>query len=270
MSVVLVHGMPMTSALWRPLLEHVERDDVIPVDLPGFRDPPPPGWRGTKEEYVDWLARQIELEYERAGPVHVVGHDWGCLLVLRVASLRPELFRSVAAGNGPIDPHWPHHALWRVWNHLGAGERWMDELDPDAISAGLATAGLPQDVARSHSWRNAWNREITLTLYRSATDIGHEWADDLAKIVVPSLLLWGQLDLIVSVEFGRRMAARIGAELVTLDAHHFWPAEKPAEAAAVLQRHWRRAEAGPQTILTQSLPEWFSEPWRHPPRPGPT
>lgn len=259
MTVMFVHGMPMTSALWQQVIDHVDRDDVVALDLPGFREPPPAGWTGTKDDYVAWLIEQIEAERARTGPVHIVGHDWGCLLVLRAASLRPELLRSVAAGNGPIDPRWPLHGVWRVWNQEGAGERWMEQLDPESFTSVLLMSGMPEDVARTHSWQHAWNREITLTLYRSATNIGQEWANDLANIVVPSMLIWGERDLIVSVEFARRMATRMGAELVTLDANHFWPAEQPAAAAAALQRLWARAELMPETILTQSIPEFSSE-----------
>jgi pimeloyl-ACP methyl ester carboxylesterase len=253
MTVMFVHGMPMTSTLWRPVCDHLDRDDVVTLDLPGFREPPPPGWRGDKDEYVEWLLRQIEAEHARTGPVHLVGHDWGCLLTLRAASLRPELLRSVAAGNGPIDPHWPLHAHWQVWNQEGVGERWMDEFDPNRFTATMIAGGMPEDVARDHTWHHPWNRAITLTLYRSAANIGREWADDLANIVVPSMLIWGERDLVVSVEFGRRMAVRMGAELVTLDAQHFWPAERPVEAAAALQRLWVRAESSPTTILTQTV-----------------
>jgi len=250
----------MTGALWQPMIDLLDRDDVIALDLPGFKDPPPDGWVATKEAYVDWLIARIEEEYERSGPVHLVGHDWGCLLSLRAASLRPDLLRSVAAGNGPIDPHWPLHALWTVWNQAGDGERWMDELDVDALVAMFAAnAGMPPEVASQMSWRNPWNRGVTLSLYRSATNVGREWVDDLARIVIPSLIIWGELDLIVPVEAGRRMAARMGARVVTLDAHHFWPAERPKEAAEALQRHWQRAEAAPTTILHQSLPEWFKQ-----------
>ena len=89
--------------------------------------------------------------------------------------------------------------------------------------------------------------------------MGREWGPDLRKIVIPSMLLWGARDLIVPIEFGRRMATRMGAEVVALDAGHFWPAERPAEAARELSRHWDRAESSPQTILTQGAQEFQSD-----------
>ena len=251
-TVVLVHGVPATAELWTPLRERLEANrKVVALDLPGFATPPPDGWRGTKEDYAGWLAGEVEKVVATDGPVHLVGHDWGCLLTCRVASLHPELLRSFAFGNGPIDEKWPHHALWATWNVLGEGERWMDELDIEGIDSMLTGMGMPAEMAARNAWHHDWNRRITLTLYRSAINVGREWGPDLADIVVPSMAIWGDLDLIVPIEFGRRMATRMGAEVVALPAHHFWPCERPAEAAAALQRLWDRTENSPETILTQ-------------------
>jgi pimeloyl-ACP methyl ester carboxylesterase len=211
----------------------------------------------VKERYVDWIVEQLEPLVERDGPVHLVGHDWGCLLSLRVASLRPELLRSIAAGNGPIDEDWPLHAFWDRWNVPGEGERFMDEvLTPEVSVAMMKSIGLPDELAEHNTWVVPGGKDVTLSLYRSATHVGREWGPDLRKIVIPSMLVWGARDLIVPIEFGRRMATRMGAEVVALDAGHFWPAERPAEAAAVLSRHWERAESSPQTILTQGAQEF--------------
>ena len=251
-TVILVHGVPTTAQLWDGVIASLDGSRrIIALDLPGFAEPPPPGWRGVKEEYVEWLIAQIEAVAAEDGPVHLVGHDWGCLLACRAASLRPELLRSFAFGNGPIDEDWPLHGAWATWNIPGEGERWMDALDVDAMAGSLLAGGMTPEVAAAISWRNDWNRAITLSLYRSATMVGKEWAADLPKIVIPSLALWGLHDLIVPIEFGRRMAVRMGAEVVGIEAGHFWPAQLPGVAASELQRHWTRAESSPYTILTQ-------------------
>src|SRR5688572_15297609 len=41
MTAVLVHGNPETHAIWRPLVERLERDDVVTPQLPGFGAPAP-------------------------------------------------------------------------------------------------------------------------------------------------------------------------------------------------------------------------------------
>src|ERR1700740_2518276 len=153
MPVLFVHGVPNTSRLWNSVLQHLDRQDEIEaVDLPGFRSEPPLGWVPRKESYVDFVLERIEALHARGGPVHLVGHDWGCLLALRAASLRPELLRSVAAGNGPIDEHYPLHSLWRTWCTPGAGERMMDRiLEAKGMPDGLIRQGFPAEDAEQNS-----------------------------------------------------------------------------------------------------------------------
>ena len=253
MPVLFVHGVPATSRLWRPILDLIQRnDEVEAVDLPGFAAEPPQGWVAQKENYVQFVIDKLEALHARGGPVHLVGHDWGCLLSLRAASLRPELLRSVAAGNGPMDEHWPLHGMWREWMVPGKGEALMERIVAGGgIPDTLARMGFPPEDAKHNSFAYPGNGKRILDLYRSAVDIGRAWTPDLARIVVPSMLIWGERDTVVPIEIGRRMANRIGAELVALQADHFWPYEKPHDAVAALQRLWARSETRPHTILTQ-------------------
>jgi pimeloyl-ACP methyl ester carboxylesterase len=253
MPVLFVHGVPATSRLWAKVRSLIKRDDEVEApDLPGFAAEPPAGWVAAKESYVDFVISRLEALHARGGPVHLVGHDWGCLLALRAASLRPELLRSVAAGNAPIDPHWPLHNLWRAWMIPGKGEAVADALvNSPTMRDSLVRMGFSQDDADHNAFVYPGNSRRVMELYRSAPNIGTEWAEDLARIIVPSMLIWGEKDLVVPVEIGRRMATRIGAEFVTLDAGHFWPYQAPEQAVAYLERLWSRAESSPHTILTQ-------------------
>ena len=254
MAVMFVHGVPASSGLWREVIRLVDRkDEVVAVDLPGMVTPPPPGWVADKDNYVWWLIGEIEALVQRnGGPIHLVGHDWGCLLTLRAASLRPELLRSVAAGNAPIDPHWPLHAWWQVWNEPGIGEDSLRTLLAPHAAQLMQSHGFTPEDAAACAFVTPFGQASILSLYRSARTIGADWSEDLAKIVVPSMLIWGIHDLVVPVEIGRRMATRMGAELVELESEHFWPYQQPAEAAAALTRLWTRAERSNATILTQS------------------
>ena len=260
MTVIMVHGFPMTHHLWDPVVEALGDlgEEIISLDLPGFARPAAPGWPGTKEAYVEWLLGEVTTAAETTGPVHLVGHDWGCLLSLRVAMLRPDLLRTVAAGNGPIDEHYPLHNNWREWAQPGVGERAMNAVTDDAIREGWAPAlGIPADrLEQTVSFFTPGNRDLGLKLYRSAVYVGREWAPDLPKIVVPSLILWGEQDMIVPVMFGRRMAARIGAEVVTLPAEHFWQFTCPELGAAALRRHWEQFAAyePPKSLKRTALP----------------
>src|SRR5688500_11380650 len=73
MTVVFVHGVPETSALWNGVRAHLD-GDALAVGLPGFGTPRPAGFGATKDEYAQWLAGELR---RLGGPVDLVGHDWG-------------------------------------------------------------------------------------------------------------------------------------------------------------------------------------------------
>ena len=45
MTAVLVHGVPETPALWKPLIGNLERTDIVTPALPGFLTDRPAGLR---------------------------------------------------------------------------------------------------------------------------------------------------------------------------------------------------------------------------------
>jgi pimeloyl-ACP methyl ester carboxylesterase len=238
MPAVLVHGVPDTHRLWDKMRAHLARRDVVAPDLPGFGAPTPAGFVPTKESYVDWLVGEIE----RAGePVDLVGHDWGSLLVQRVVSLRPDLIRTWACGNGPIDREYVWHDLAQQWQTPGVGEAIMEVMGGDAMVDGLVGGGVPAaDAPGVVAHIDARMKECILGLYRSAVRVGAEWEEDVARITRPGLVLWGRDDPYVAPRFAERLAARVHGELHFFDGcGHFWPHERPAEAAAVLERFWR-------------------------------
>src|SRR5688572_15701121 len=93
MTVVFVHGIPETPAIWAPLRARLRRPSVA-LALPGFSAPRPAGFRGTKDAYAAWLVDRLR---EVEGPVDLVGHDLGGLLTMRVASTADVPLRSFVA-----------------------------------------------------------------------------------------------------------------------------------------------------------------------------
>jgi pimeloyl-ACP methyl ester carboxylesterase len=247
MPVALLHGVPETSALWDPLRSHLRshlhRPDVVALQLPGFGCPRPDGFGATKEEYVQWLVG--ELERPRAGgPVDLVGHDWGGGLVVRLVSIRPDLVRSwVTDAAGIAEPGFRWHRFARIWQTPGEGEEFFERLlaQPLEERAGLFESfGVPHDRALvMATWVDPTMAECILALYRSATDVGREWAPDFREVPAPGLVLLPSEDPFLSAGAARNAALRAAASVADLEGlGHWWMLQDPAEGAATLERFW--------------------------------
>ena len=241
MPAVLVHGVPDTHHLWDKVRARLARRDVLAPDLPGFGVSVPPGFVPTKESYAAWLVAEIERVGE---PVDLVGHDWGSLLVQRVVSLRPDLIRTWACGNGPIDREYVWHDMAQQWQTPEVGEAIMAMMPSgELLAEGLAASGIPaEDAAGMASRFDDRMKACILPLYRSAIRVGEEWEDDVARIDRPALILWSREDPYVAPRFAERLAARVRGQLVFIEGcGHHWPLERPDEAAAALERFWASA-----------------------------
>jgi len=236
MPAVLVHGVPDTHRVWDKLRSHLSRRDVVTPSLPGFGVGLPPGFDASKDAYASWLIDEIE----RIGsPVDLVGHDWGCNLTLRVASLRPDLVRTLACGDAGLDREYVWHEVAQQWQTPGVGETMMALMTGDMLAEGLAAAMPAEDARIVAAHVDDRMKDCILRLYRSAIRIGDDWEDDLARITSPVLVLWSRDDPYIEPRFADRLAARVGGEVAFMEGcGHWWPYERPAEAAAALARFW--------------------------------
>ena len=237
MPAIFVHGVPDTDRVWRLVSPLLGRDDVTCLRLPGFGGQLPSGFDATKDAYEEWLVARIETQ---DAPVDLVGHDWGALLALRAASLRPTLVRSWAVGGAPLDAAYVWHEAAQRWQTPDVGERVMERLTPSVLDGALTAAGVPpEDATAAATHFDETMKRAILGLYRSAIKVGEEWEPDLARIAAPGLVLWGEKDPYAGPEWGRRLAERTGARLVVFaGCSHWWPLERPQETAAELRALW--------------------------------
>jgi len=243
MPAAFVHGVPDTQQVWDAVIARLDRKDVVTLSLPGFGCPVPQGFNATKEAYVDWLLAELAA---LTGPIDLVGHDWGGLLVVRAVSVRPGTVRSWAAGAAPLDREYVWHQAAQAWQTPGRGERVMAGLTAETLQAALVGAGVPApDAAKAGGKLDATMKRCILDLYRSAVHAGAEWEDDLRRVSAPGLVLWGEKDPYASVEFGARLAERTGAHFVPFaGCSHWWQLEHPADVADELQRFWSAPDRG--------------------------
>jgi pimeloyl-ACP methyl ester carboxylesterase len=78
-----------------------------------------------------------------------------------------------------------------------------------------------------------------LDLYRSAVDVGKEWAPDFVDIPKPGLVLIASEDPFLAVAQAKSAAARVGARVAPLDGvGHWWMLQDPVRSAAALREFW--------------------------------
>ncbi|MDX3387020.1 alpha/beta hydrolase [Streptomyces niveiscabiei] len=244
MTVVFVHGVPETAALWDRLRQRLGRESVA-VGLPGFGTERPAGFGGGKDAHAEWLAARLR---ELPGPVDLVGHDWGALLTYRVATAYDVPLRSWAADvAGVLHPAYVWHEFARIWQTPGDGEAWFDNLRatphdaPGSIAAVLRAQGVREDDARSlqEGIDEAMGQEI-LGLYRSATpNLYADWGPGLRETPAPGLVLHPAGDLYDDRDAGAEVARMLGARVRVLDGvGHQWPLQDPDQAVDVLRAFW--------------------------------
>lgn len=242
--IIFVHGVPDTPALWQPLISALglKPEEWQAPALPGFGSPVPKGFPCTKDAYTDWLIAQIE---RAGGPVHLVGHDWGALLVLRAACLRPELVSSWCVTNAVIDPQYRGHQTARIWATPIMGELSMLAIrNPARIEQALITGGMPAALAKTEVPHiDKTMRQSILKLYRSATGLRFSgpWVDDLAKLPRRGQLFWGETDAFVQLDVAERFSRQHNFPLdIERGAGHWACHERATQFAGVLREHWGR------------------------------
>jgi len=243
MTIVLVHGVPETDVIWRPMLKELGRDDVISLSPPGFGAPAPERFGASWVEYRDWLISELE---GIGHPVHVVGHDWGGVHSLNAVLTRPDLFLSWTIDvMGGYDPEYVWHDFAQEWRTIDKGEAAIEALLGGTVEERIQAnefLGIPAETAqRLAEGQNLTMIRCLLSLYRSAPEsILKQMAENLADAsAVPGLVVIATGDDFVgNVEMRRRAAARAGATVVELPLQHWWMLENPSLAAETLTNLW--------------------------------
>lgn len=235
---ICLHGFPETSFMWRHVLEALAdsgRRAVAP-DLPGFGDSPanPPG---TWERQVEAVERfRSALGLERAA---LVLHDWGGLIGLRWACEHPGAVAALVLSNTGFFPDGKWHGMARGLRTPGEGEELMRAISKEGFAQMMAAVSRGIDAtAAAEYWKTfetESGRQGVLELYRSGDFEKLERYDgQLARLGVPTLILWGENDVFAPLAGAHRFRREIpAAELVVLeDAGHFVYADEPRRCAS--------------------------------------
>ncbi|MDP1847616.1 MAG: alpha/beta fold hydrolase [Solirubrobacteraceae bacterium] len=214
--LVFVHGAAEDGRIWRPQLAALSDEfTVVAWDEPGAgrsSDVPPDFELAGYANCLAALVEELGL-----GPAHVAGLSWGGTLAQELYRRRPELVATLtladtyAGWKGSLPPE---EVRARV-----AGARQMLAAPPDRFVPtlpGLFAGEPPAQYAALLDQIAAGVRPQSLRtqlLVMAETD----QRDLLARIAVPTLLIWGELDERSPLGVARQFERAIpGAKLVVL------------------------------------------------------
>lgn len=232
--MVLVHGLGGSHANWlaaAPLLARFGR--VVAVDLPGFGRTPPAGRSASVVANADFVATFIGWLGE---PAVVVGNSMGGLVALALAARHPERVAGLVLVNpvlprvlgAPVDREIALSFASLFVPGLGelALRRHYARLGPEGVVAevltrcGLDLPAIDPAVYEAHCslmrerFTYPWQLSALLQAARSVVGYALQPAKYAALIArvgseqaqVPTLLLHGTRDRLVSCELARAMA----------------------------------------------------------------
>lgn len=240
--VVCLHGWPESGRMWDPVLEALGAAGYLALapDLPGYGDSPrvrPATWELHRTAFEDWRQEQ---ELDR---VSLVVHDWGGLIGLRWACDHPEAVRALVISDTGFFSDGKWHGLAETLRTQGEGEALLESFDRAAFGATLGAVSSGVDERTLDHYFQAFadepRRRGNLELYRSGDmEKLAPYEGCLAKLAVPTLVLWGADDTFAPVAGAERLHSEIaGSELVVVEgAGHFVWEDAPERCATELVR----------------------------------
>ena len=235
--VLLLHGVPETSSVWRDIAPRLATGRrVLAPDLPGLGGSSYPGPYDVPS-LVGELAALIASEV--GGPVDVVGHDWGGSLALGLAGARPDLVRRLCIANAPYREvpllRAPHIPLFTIPVLPDLAFRLSGRRLVDFMLKAAWRAPEPLDAERRSEYEAAYSEPAQVTAmlgyYRAAAR--PRIAAALKRTRVPGaprvsaakmLVLWGALDPVLPISTGESVVRDLGPDCVMVTvpgAGHF-------------------------------------------------
>jgi pimeloyl-ACP methyl ester carboxylesterase len=193
--LVLLHGWPLDSREWRRQLDGLSDEfRVVAWDAPGAGESSDPPETARLSDWAAWLAEFIEtLDLD---PAHVAGLSFGGGLALELFRQHPGIARSLVlvsayAGWGGSLPQ------QEVWERLELTRR-NTELPPSQWVPALIKTLLPEGSGAELSDELAsmladFHPAATRTSLQAFAEA--DLSDMLADVDVPTLLLYGELDV---------------------------------------------------------------------------
>lgn len=228
--VVLLHGLGNNYESWTYVLEALDYSALraVAVDLLGFGDAPKASnTRYSPDDHAEAVIKTLDsLNISNA---IIAGHSMGCIVAIAVAKKRPDLAGRLVLLGAPLYERIPKGDFWsKLFKREGAYFTLFSFVtkNPDATVATMKAADVLIPFLKGMEVT-----EETWPAYRASlqqTIIQVESYKDLTSLKIPTLLIYGKLDVFIIKQTLRR-AVRKNKHIVrletTLGPHEITPLE---------------------------------------------
>ena len=241
-AVVLCHGTPFSSYVWRAVARSLARRHRVFVwDMPGYGASEMTAGQDVSLAAQGRVFTELLAHWGLTEPL-VVAHDFGGAVSLRAHLLHGARYRALALVDPVALMPWGSPFFRLVGAHADVFEQLppalhgalVREYVGSASSRGLHPAVLERLVAPwlGDPGQAAFYRQIAQADQRHTNEVQHRYGE----IGIPTLVCWGQEDTWIPPAKGHELVARIpGARLEPIaGAGHLVQEDAPAELTAAL------------------------------------
>lgn len=242
--LVLLHGTPWSSALWRPIAEALAHDFAVYLwDMPGYgassKQPEHDVDLGVQGELFAHLLQVWELDRP-----HVVAHDFGGAVSLRARLLHGARYSSLCLVDVVALSPWGSPFFTLVKEHADVFAQLPPAVHRGAVEAyvrGASHRGLRDDdlAMLVDPWTGDEGQQA---FYRQIAQADERFTDEVepayGSLDEPVHVVWGHDDTWIPVDRAHRLQQAIGHASVEVieGAGHLIQLDAPSELTAELVR----------------------------------
>ncbi|MGW6731429.1 alpha/beta fold hydrolase [Streptomyces sp. NPDC055013] len=249
--VVLLHGTPFSSYVWRAVARALARHHQVFVwDMPGYGESEMSTDQDVSLATQGRVFTELLTHWNLDEPL-VVAHDFGGAVSLRAHLLHGARYRALALVDPVALAPWGSPFFRLVGEHSDVFDRLPPALHGALVREYISSASSPGlHPAVLDRLSRPWLGEVGQSaFYRQIAQADQRYTDEVqeryGEIGFPTLVCWGEDDTWIPVAKGRELAARIpGARLEPIaGAGHLVQEDAPAELTAALTSFLREQKS---------------------------
>lgn len=240
--VILLHGTPFSSYVWRAVARSLARDyQVFVWDMPGYGVSEKSAGQDVSLAAQGRVFTELLAHWGLQEPL-VVAHDFGGAVSLRAHLLHGARYRALALVDPVALAPWGSPFFRLVGEHSQVFEQLPPALHHALVREYVSSASSPglHPVVLDRLVQ-PWLGDLgQAAFYRQIAQADQRYTDEIqgryAEISIPALVCWGQNDTWIPVAKGRELAALIpDAKWEPIaSAGHLVQEDAPAELTAAL------------------------------------